>query len=122
MPIVLYDYQPNRKAENAKMFLDGFSNCLHADGYQDYHRLRSNIRVVGCWAHGWHKFGKEQQSASKPAEALCYFAKLFQMEQGFAALTAGERFAKRLEQKNLFWRLCCHGQIGEDPKPHQSLP
>ena len=105
-PIVLYDYQPNRKAENAEKFLEGFSGWLHADGYQGYHRLPEQIRVVGCWAHARRKFdealtavGKEQQSASKPAEALCYFAKLFQMEQDFAALTAEERFTKRLEQE-----------------------
>ena len=105
-PVVLYDYQPNRKAENAEMFLDGFSGWLHADGYQGYHRLPENIRVVGCWAHARRKFDealttvpKEQQSASKPAEALCHFAKLFQMEQDFAALTVEERFTKRLEQE-----------------------
>lgn len=105
-PIVLYDYQPNRKAENAEQFLEGFSGWLHADGYQGYHRLPEQIRVVGCWAHARRKFDealtavpKEQQSASKPAEALCYFAKLFQMEQDFAVLTAEERFAKRLEQE-----------------------
>ena len=105
-PIVLYDYQPNRKAENAEKFLEGFTGWLHADGYQGYHKLPENIRVVGCWAHARRKFDealtavpKEQQSASKPAEALCYFAKLFQMEQDFAALTVEERFAKRLEQE-----------------------
>lgn len=105
-PIVLYDYQPNRKAENAEKFLEGFSGWLHADGYQGYHRLPEQIRVVGCWAHARRKFDealtaipKDQQPASKPAEALCYFAKLFQMEQDFAALTAEDRFAKRLEQE-----------------------
>lgn len=105
-PIVLYDYQPNRKAENAEQFLEGFSGWPHVDGYQGYHRLPENIQVVGCWAHARRKFGealtavpREQQSASKPAEALCYFAKLFQMEQDFAPLTVEERFAKRLEQE-----------------------
>ncbi|OUP59409.1 hypothetical protein B5F15_04980 [Butyricicoccus pullicaecorum] len=39
MPIVLYDYQPNRKAENAEKFLEGFSGWLHADGCQGYHKL-----------------------------------------------------------------------------------
>ena len=29
---------------------------LHADGYQGYHRLPGNIRVVGCWAHARRKF------------------------------------------------------------------
>ena len=105
-PIVLYDYQPNRKAENAEKFLERFSGWLHADGYQGYHRLPEQIRVVGCWAHARRKFDealiavdKEQQAASKTAEALSYFAKLFQMEQDFAALTAEERFTKRLEQE-----------------------
>ena len=35
-PIVLYEYQPNRKAEHAEKFLEGFSGYLHADGYQYY--------------------------------------------------------------------------------------
>ena len=38
-PIVLYEYQPSRKAEHAAKFLDGFSGFLHADGYQGYHKL-----------------------------------------------------------------------------------
>lgn len=35
-PIVLYKYQPGRKAEHAEKFLEGFSGYLHADGYQGY--------------------------------------------------------------------------------------
>lgn len=31
-PIVLYDYQPNRKAENIEKFLEVFSGWLHTDG------------------------------------------------------------------------------------------
>ena len=46
--IVLYEYQPTRKAEHAEAFLKSFSGWLHADGYQGYHRLPGNIRVVGC--------------------------------------------------------------------------
>lgn len=56
---------------------------VHADGYQGYHRLPENIQVVGCWAHTRRKFDealtavpKQRQPASKPAETLCYFAKL----------------------------------------------
>ena len=48
-PIVLYEYQPSRKAAHAEEFLKGFSGWLHADGYQGYHKLPENIRVVGCW-------------------------------------------------------------------------
>ena len=42
---------------------------------------------------------KEQQAASKSAEALSYFAKLAQLEESFAELTAEERYTKRLEQE-----------------------
>ncbi len=105
-PIVLYDYQPNRKAENAEQFLDGFSGWLHADGYQGYHKLRGSIRVVGCWAHARRKFDealntlpKEQRKTSLAAQGLCYFAKLFQLERVFAELKPEERYTKRLEQE-----------------------
>ena len=39
--IVLYEYKPNRKAENAEKFLDGFNGWLHADGYDGYHKLNN---------------------------------------------------------------------------------
>ena len=61
---------------------------------------------MGCWAYARRKFDealntvhKEQQQTSKPAETLCYFAKLFHIEQEFAELPAEERYTKRLEQE-----------------------
>ena len=61
--------------------------------------------MVGCAAHARREFDealtalpKEQQQTSKAAEALCYFAKLFQLEQSFAELKPEERYTKRLEQ------------------------
>jgi transposase len=50
-PIVLYEYRRDRKAENPKRFLEGFSGYLHADGYQGYYILPNTITVVGCWGH-----------------------------------------------------------------------
>ena len=47
-PIVLYEYQPAGKAEHSENFLKEFSGRLHADGYQGYHKLSENTRVVGC--------------------------------------------------------------------------
>ena len=73
--------------------------------YQGYHKLPERIRVVGRAAHARREFDealtalpKEQQQTSKAAEALCYFAKLFQLEQSFAELKPEERYTKRLEQ------------------------
>ena len=54
--IVLYEYQPNRKADHPKEFLKDFSGYLHTDGYKGYHVLPEEIRVVGCWAHARRYF------------------------------------------------------------------
>ena len=103
-PIVLYEYQPSRKAAHAEEFLKGFSGWLHADGYQGYHKLPENIRVVGCWAHARRKFDealqtipKDDRRGSLAATGECYCTRLFQLEESFAELTPEERYAKRLE-------------------------
>ena len=94
--IVLYEYQPTRKAENAEDFLQGFNGWLHADGYQGYHKLPGNIRVVGCWAHARRKFeealqtlpkGDAKDSPGSDWRMLC--SRLFKLEQTFAGLTGG---------------------------------
>mgnify|MGYP000274984641 FL=1 len=104
--VVLYEYQPTRKAEHAEAFLQGFSGWLHADGYQGYHKLSENIRVVGCWAHARRKFDealqtlpKEMQKDSPAAIGECYCSRLFKLEEAFAELTPEERYEKRLEQE-----------------------
>ena len=103
-PIVLYEYQPSRKAAHAEVFLKGFSGWLHADGYQGYHKLPENIRVVGCWAHARRKFDealqtvpKDDRKGSLAATGECYCTRLFQLEETFAELKPEERYAKRLE-------------------------
>ena len=103
--IVLYEYQSTRKAEHAEAFLKGFSGWLHADGYQGYHKLPENIRVVGCWAHARRKFDealqtlpKEMQKDAPAAIGECYCSRLFKLEQTFAELAPEERYEKRLEQ------------------------
>ena len=105
-PIVLYDYQPNRKAENAELFLNGFAGWFHADGYQGYHKLPEKIRVVGCHAHARRKFDEalntlpeETRKGSKAAEGVAFFSRLFKPEEIFAELTPEERYVKRLEQE-----------------------
>ena len=104
--IVLYEYQPTRKAEHAERFLQGFSGWLHADGYQGYHRLPGSIRVVGCWAHARRKFDEalstlpqEKRKDSPAAMGEWYCSQLFKLEQEFAELTPEERYEKRLEQE-----------------------
>jgi len=104
-PIVLYEYQPDRKAEHPKLFLKNFSGYLHADGYDGYHDLSGNIKVVGCFAHARRKFDeaikglpKKDQAGSAAMIGKKFCDKLFSLERDFAGLTPDERLEKRQEQ------------------------
>jgi hypothetical protein len=103
-PIVLYEYQPNRKAEHPKKFLENFSGYLHTDGYEVYHSLPDKIKVVGCFAHARRKFdeatkglSKKEQEDSVAGIGKKFCDKLFALERDFAKLSDEERFQKRQE-------------------------
>jgi len=105
-PIVLYEYQPSRKAEHAEKFLEGFSGYLHADGYQGYHKLPENIRVVGCWAHARRKFDEalnalppDKREGTAALTGLEYCNKLFAWEERFKKLSPEERRKQRLKEE-----------------------
>jgi hypothetical protein len=103
-PIVLYEYQPDRRAGHPKLFMKNFCGYLHADGYEGYHDLSGDIKVVGCFAHVRRKFdeaikglSKKEQAGSTAIIGKRFCDKLFSLERDFAGLTAGERFQKRQE-------------------------
>ena len=103
-PIILYEYQPDRKAEHPKRFLKNFSGYLHADGYEGYHDLSDNIKVVGCFAHARRKFDEaikgltpKDQADSEAMTGKRFCDKLFSLERDFAELTVEERLKKRQE-------------------------
>jgi len=103
-PIVLYDYQPDRRAERPKVFLQGFRGSLHTDGYPGYHKLTDAITVIGCWAHARRKFDEalkglpeKAQAGSLAQQAKQYCDRLFELERGFADLSTQERYLKRQE-------------------------
>ena len=53
-PIVLFDWQPSRRADHPREFLKDFSGTVVTDGYQVYHKLgkeRPDLNVAGCWIH-----------------------------------------------------------------------
>jgi len=100
--IVLYQYQPSRRAEHPEAFLKNFKGYLHADGYEGYHKLPDGIIVVGCWQHLKRKFvdalrtvPMEKQPMSQPACGVAYCDKLFHFEKQWAKLSPEERFEKR---------------------------
>ena len=105
-PIVLYEYQPSRKSAHAEKFLEGFTGYLHADGYQGYHKLPENIRVVGCWAHARRKFDEalgaippDKREGSAALTGLQYCNELFAWEKRFESLGPEERQKQRLKEE-----------------------
>jgi len=102
--IVLYDYQPDRKAKRPAEYLKGFKGYLHADGYDGYHGLPKDIIIVGCWAHARRKFDEalkilpeKDRESSDALRGKRYCDKLFELERGFEGLDPDERFKRRQE-------------------------
>ncbi|MGN1409347.1 MAG: transposase [Eubacteriales bacterium] len=48
-PIVMYEYTPNRKPENAEKFLKGFRGYLHTDWYQGLTICPERLQQWGAW-------------------------------------------------------------------------
>jgi transposase len=110
-PIVLYEYQPTRKGQHPKQFLGDFQGYLHVDGYAGYNRVienRTDITLVGCWAHARRKF--EEARKALPAsvrekkegiayEGLSFCNQLFSIERTATErkYTPKERYAFRLK-------------------------
>lgn len=104
-PIVLYDYQPDRKKIRPAVFLKGFKGYLHTDGYEGYHSLPKEINIVGCWAHMRRKFDEalkvmpeKVRDSSRVWQGKRYCDRLFYLKRDFAALSAEERYTQRLKQ------------------------
>jgi len=102
--IVLYEYQPDRRAIHPMNFLRGFSGYLHADGYDGYHKLPERIIVIGCWSHCRRKYDealkslpKKDHESSAALRGMQYCDKLFEIERKLSDLTPEDRHAKRQE-------------------------
>ena len=103
-PIVLYEYQPDRKAKRPADFLKDFKGYLHTDGYDVYHKMPEHIIIVGCWAHVRRKFDEalkalpeKDREGSNALRGKRYCDKLFELERAFSGLAPDERFEKRQE-------------------------
>ena len=103
--IVLYDYKPNRKIENAENFLQGFKGYIHADGYPGYHKLGENFTVVGCWAHCRRRFTeavevlkKEERKNSNSAKGLDFCNKLYKIEDEIEDFSYEDKLKMRQEK------------------------
>lgn len=102
-PIVLYDYQPNRKAENAEKFLQGFNGWVHTDGYRGYRGIEG-VKTVGCWAHARRRFcealevlPESERKTSIAAIGLDYCNRLFAIESKIKEFKFEDRLKERQE-------------------------
>lgn len=103
-PIVIYEYQPDRRAKRPKEFLEGFIGYVHTDGYEGYHSLSEKIIICGCWAHSRRKFDEalksiapSEQIGSKALMGKGYCDRLFGIERTLVDVSPEERHQKRLE-------------------------
>ena len=103
-PIVLYEYQPDRRSIHPMNFLRGFSGYLHTDGYEGYHKFPENIVIIGCFSHCRRKYDQALKSlpekdriGSTAMQGLHYCDRLFAIEQKLAESTPQERHTKRQE-------------------------
>ena len=55
---IVYDYQDNRRGENAETFLQDFKGYHQTDAYSGYNGVhdREEITWVACWAHARRKY------------------------------------------------------------------
>jgi len=104
LPIVLYEYQPDRRAKRPAEFLVDFKGYLHTDGYEGYHSLPEDIIIVGCWAHARRKWDealksmpKEDREGSHVLRGKRFCDRLFELERRFEGSSHEERFLKRQE-------------------------
>jgi len=104
--IVIFEYQPDRKAVHPVEFLDKFEGYLHADGYAGYHNLKKEITVVGCWSHTRRKFfdiiktmSKEKRAGTQAMRGVQFCDLLFKLEEEYAKLPPDNNFKARYEAR-----------------------
>lgn len=97
-PAVWYQYSENRKGENPRRHLSGFTGVLQADAYAGYDRIFADGRIIeaACWAHCRRKFYEvhERQDHSPGTlahQALLRIGKLYAIEHEVRGRPAEQR-------------------------------
>ena len=108
-PIVLYDWQPSRKADHPREFLKDFSGTVVTDGYQVYHKLddeREDLNVAGCWVHARRPYaefiksiGEKAAKGSVAWEAYAMITEIMHLDNSYDDLSPRDRRIQR--QQNL---------------------
>ena len=104
-PIILYDWQPSRRADHPREFLKDFSGTVLTDGYQVYHTLgneRKDLKIAGCWVHARRPFaefiksiGTDAAKGSIAQEAYNKITEIMHLDNGFDDLPVYDRKKQR---------------------------
>jgi hypothetical protein len=104
-PIILYDYQPDKRQERPKEFLKGFSGYLTTDGSSSYNGLPDDIILTGCFYHARSHFvdalrclSASEQPGSLAMVGKNYCDKIFDIEREIKDKTFDERYEIRNEK------------------------
>ena len=106
-PIRMFEYKPDRKAENPQKFLENFSGTLISDGYGGYNNIAGAVNAY-CWAHARRKFRDslpndlENAENTLPIIAMNKIKKLFAIEKEIEALSPDKKVKiRQLKSKPL---------------------
>lgn len=103
-PVVLYDWQPSRRADHPREFPKNFSGTVITDGYQVYHKLgkeRKDLTIGGCWIHcrrPYADFIKSVENSSTDTiahEAYRMITEMLHIDNSFNNLPADDRLKQR---------------------------
>ena len=105
-PIILFEWQPSRRADHPREFLKDFSGTVVTDGYQVYHTIageRKDLNVAGCWVHARRPFAefiksiksKEAARGSIAQQAYDMITEMMHIDNGFDDLPSEDRKNQR---------------------------
>lgn len=102
-PIKIFEYRPDRRAQNPQNFLKGFKGTIITDGYYGYNHI-DGVSNAYCWAHCRRHFYDALPGDIKDAqntfakEAIDKIAKLFVIEKEIENLSSEEKVRVRQEK------------------------
>lgn len=102
-PIVLFEYDPTRRAIVAERLMQDFKGHLQCDGYAGYDILEKNKNIIllGCMAHGRRKLRdatKVSKKANVAKHALKLVQKLYRVEDEVEGKPPNEVYKVRQEK------------------------
>ena len=101
LPLIVFDFSPDRSKKRPLDFLGNYKGYVHADAYGGYDDLfeRDGVIEVACWVHARRKFDEAASSRPKEAtEIMSRIALLYKVEKECTDMTEEGRCQVRQEK------------------------